>query len=176
MKYIFCIVLFVACEMKQQSTIVVDHVDTLLQKSISRTDTIARLIPKVDHFIHVKEQQNAKDLRAFKALKVKTIIIHDTIIIKEKTNFWGRKRTTTDSIQSIDSTEYEKNNWFFIRVCFGKRPGIIEAFSRCNLRRVPLLDIVRQSYGTKRTIGGPCLFGCIVGIRGVGIDIRGKNI
>lgn len=110
MKYIFCIVLFVACEMKQQSTIVVDHVDTLLQKSISRTDTIPNLITKVDHFIHLKEQQNAKDLRAFKALKVKTIIIHDTIIIKEKTNFWGRKRTTTDSIQSIDSTEYEKGS------------------------------------------------------------------
>jgi hypothetical protein len=114
MKYIFCIVLFVACEMKQQSTVVVDHVDTILQKSISRTDTIPNLITKVDHFIHVKEQQNAADIRAFKLLKdsakiVKTIIIHDTIIIKEKTNFWGRKRTTTDSMQSIDSTEYEKN-------------------------------------------------------------------
>jgi hypothetical protein len=115
MKYIFCIVLFVACEIKQQSTIVVDHVDTLLQKSILRTDTIPNLITKVDHLIHVKEQKNAKDLQAFKLLKdsakiVKTIIIHDTIIIKEKTNFWGRKRTTTDSIQSIDSTEYEKSN------------------------------------------------------------------
>jgi hypothetical protein len=108
-------VLFVACEIKQQSTIVVDHVDTLLQKSILRTDTIPNLITKVDHLIHVKEQKNAKDLQAFKLLKdsakiVKTIIIHDTIIIKEKTNFWGRKRTTTDSIQSIDSTEYEKSN------------------------------------------------------------------
>jgi hypothetical protein len=108
-------VLFVACEIKQQSTVVVDHVDTLLQKSILRTDTIPNLITKVDHVIHVKEQKNAKDLQAFKLLKdsakiVKTIVIHDTIIIKEKTNFWGRKRTTTDSIQSIDSTEYEKSN------------------------------------------------------------------
>jgi hypothetical protein len=115
MKYLFCILLLVACDKKQQSTIVVDDVDSLLQKSISRTDTISTLIPKVDQVIHVKEQKNAKDLRAFKLLKdsakvVKTIIIHDTIIIKEKTNFWGRKRTTTDSMQSIDSTEYEKNN------------------------------------------------------------------
>jgi len=106
MRYIFCILLFVACDKKQQSTIVVDQVDTILQKSISRTDTIAQLIKKVDHVIHDKEQKNANDLRAFKALKVKTIIIHDTIIIKEKTNFWGRKRTTTDSMQSIDSTIY----------------------------------------------------------------------
>ena len=110
MKYIFCILLFVACGKKQQSEFVVDRVDTLLQKSISRTDTIAQLIEKVDHVIHDKEQKNANDLKAFKALKVKTIIIHDTIIIKEKTNFWGRKRITTDSMQSIDSTEYEKNN------------------------------------------------------------------
>jgi len=115
MKYIFCILLFAACGKKQQSEIVVDHVDTILQKSISRTDTIAQLIEKVDHVIHDKEQKNAKDLKAFKLLKdsakvVKTIIIHDTIIIKEKTNFWGRKRTTTDSMQSIDSTEYEKND------------------------------------------------------------------
>jgi len=83
--------------------------------SIERTDTIQTLIPKVDHVIHIKEQKNAADLRAFKLLRdsakvVKTIIIHDTIIIKEKTNFWGRKRVTTDSIQSIDSTEYEKGN------------------------------------------------------------------
>ena len=111
MRYIFCILLLMACGKKQQSEIVVDHVDTILQKSISRTDTIPNLITKVDHFIHVKEQQNAADIRAFKLLKdsakiVKTIIIHDTIIIKEKTNFWGRKRTTTDSIQSIDSTIY----------------------------------------------------------------------
>jgi len=110
MRYIFCILLFVACDKKQQSEIVVDHVDTLLQKSISRTDTISTLIRKVDHVIHEKEQKNAKDLKAFKLLKAKTIIIHDTIIIKEKTNFWGRKRTTTDSMQSIDSTEYENKD------------------------------------------------------------------
>lgn len=114
MRYIFAILLFSACGKK---TRVVEKyaVDTLLIQSINRTDTIAELITKVDHIIHIKEQKNAADLRAFKALKdsakvVKTIVIHDTIIIKEKTNFWGRKRVTTDSIQSIDSTEYEKGN------------------------------------------------------------------
>ena len=115
MKYIFCILLFVSCGKKQQSEIVVHDVDSILQKSISRTDTIGTLIKKVDHVIHEKEQKNASDIRAYKILKdsakvYKTIIIHDTIVIKEKTNFWGRKRVTTDSMQSIDSTEYEKNN------------------------------------------------------------------
>lgn len=90
-------------------------VDTLLVQSANRTDTIDELIRKVDQVIHVKEQKNAADLRAFKILKdsakvVKTIIIRDTIVIREKTNFWGRKRVSTDSMQSIDSTEYEKNH------------------------------------------------------------------
>lgn len=114
MKYIFAILFFSACGKKAH--VVENHpADTLLIQSINRTDTIAKLIPKVDHVIHIKEQKNAEDIRAFKELKdsakvVKTIIIHDTIIIKEKTNFWGRKRVTTDSIQTIDSTEYEKSN------------------------------------------------------------------
>ena len=115
MRYIFAILFLLSCSKGKQSTIIVDEYDSILQMSIERTDTIQTLIPKVDHVIHIKEQKNAADLRAFKLLRdstkvVKTIIIHDTIIIKEKTNFWGRKRVTTDSIQSIDSTEYEKGN------------------------------------------------------------------
>jgi len=114
MKYIFAILLFSACG-KKAHVVEKYAVDTLLIQSINRTDTIAQLIPKIDHVIHEKEQKNAADIIAFKLLRdsakvVKTIIIHDTIIIKEKTNFWGRKRVTTDSMQSIDSTEYEKNN------------------------------------------------------------------
>ena len=148
MKYIFCILLFVSCGKKQQSEIVVHDVDSILQKSISRTDTIGTLIKKVDHVIHEKEQKNAADIRAYKILKdsakiVKTIIIHDTIVIREKTNFWGRKRISTDSMQSIDSTEYEKNNWIFVRVRFRKRPGIFETFGRGCMRRIPLLDLIR---------------------------------
>lgn len=113
MKYLFCILLFCGCGKAKQSRPVVDEYDSILQKSIERTDTIQNLIPKLDHVIHDREQKNAADLRAFKTLKesaklVKTIIVHDTIIINEKTNFWGRKRVTTDSMQSIDSIIYEK--------------------------------------------------------------------
>lgn len=115
MKYLFCILFFCGCDKTRQSRPVVNVYDSILQKSIEHTDSIKNLIPKVDYVIYEKEKRNAADLRAFKTLKesaklVKTIIIHDTIIIKEKTNFWGRKRITTDSMQSIDSTEYEKNN------------------------------------------------------------------
>lgn len=114
MRFIFAILLFTACG-KKAEIVEVYAVDSLLIQSAHRTDTIAALIPKVDQVIHVKEQKNAADLRAFKLLKdsakiVKTIVIHDTIVIREKTNFWGRKRVSTDSMQSIDSTEYEKNH------------------------------------------------------------------
>lgn len=113
MKYIFAILLFSACG-KKTEIVEKYSIDTLLIESIHRTDSIAELIPKVDQVIHENEQRNAADLRAFKTLKesaelVKTIIIHDTIVIKEKTNFWGRKRITTDSMQSIDSIIYEKD-------------------------------------------------------------------
>lgn len=114
MKYIFAILLFSACGKK---THVAEKyaVETLLIQSMNRTDSILELIPMVDQVIHEKEQKNASDLRAFELLKesaklIKTIIIHDTIIIKEKTNFWGRKRVTTDSMSSIDSTIYEKDH------------------------------------------------------------------
>ena len=114
MRFIFAILLFSACG-KKAEIVEVYAVDTLLVQSANRTDTIDELIRKVDHVIHVKEQKNAADLRAFKILKdsakvVKTIIIRDTIVIREKTNFWGRKRVSTDSMQSIDSTEYEKDH------------------------------------------------------------------
>lgn len=113
MKYLFCILFFCGCGKAKQSRPVVNVYDSILQKSIEHTDSIQKLIPKVDYVIHEKEQSNAADLRAFKTLKesaklVKTIIIHDTIVINQKTNFWGRKRITTDSMQSIDSIIYEK--------------------------------------------------------------------
>ena len=38
----------------------------------------------------------------------KTIIQRDTIYIKEKTNFWGKKRVSADSSKSVDSTIIEQ--------------------------------------------------------------------
>lgn len=114
MRFIIAILFFTACGKK---TDVVEYhaVDSILIESARHTDTIAALIPKVDEVIHEREQKNAADIRAYKILRdsakvFKTIIIRDTIVIREKTNFWGRKRVTTDSMQSIDSSEYEKNH------------------------------------------------------------------
>jgi hypothetical protein len=38
----------------------------------------------------------------------KTVIVRDTIYIKEKTNFWGKKKVSTDSSSSVDSTIIEQ--------------------------------------------------------------------
>jgi hypothetical protein len=74
------------------------------------------ILPSVDKTIEVAEKQvltNLSNIKAQNALLkenakvVKTITIRDTIIIKEKTNFWGRKRTSTDSISFTDSTEHQ---------------------------------------------------------------------
>jgi hypothetical protein len=117
MRYIFAILLFTSCG-KKTEIVEVYSVDTLLIQSANRTDTISELIPKVDHVIHEEEKRIKNDLKSLKIElneaktiqnKTKLIYIHDTIVIREKTNFWGRKRVSTDSMQSIDSTEYEKN-------------------------------------------------------------------
>ena len=36
------------------------------------------------------------------------IIIHDTIYITESKNFWGKKKTTVESVSSTDTLEIEE--------------------------------------------------------------------
>jgi hypothetical protein len=98
----------------KEEEILFDGVDTILMQSRERLDTIAKFLPKVDKQIEKAEKEVLSNVQSIKmqnaklkedAKIVKTITIRDTIIIKEKTNFWGRKKTSTDSISSIDSTE-----------------------------------------------------------------------
>ena len=98
----------------KEEKILFDGVDTILMQSKKNSDTIVKFLPKVDRQIEKAEKEVLRNVQSIKlqnaklkedAKIVKTITIRDTIIIKEKTNFWGRKKTTTDSITSIDSTE-----------------------------------------------------------------------
>jgi hypothetical protein len=98
----------------KEDKVLLDGVDTILMQSRERLDTIAKFLPKVDKQIETAEKEVLSNVQSIKmqnaklkadAKIVKTITIRDTIIIKEKTNFWGKKRTSTDSISSIDSTE-----------------------------------------------------------------------
>ena len=105
----------------KEEKILFDGVDTILMQSREHIDTIVKFLPKVDKQIEKAEKQVLLNVLSIKlqnaklkedAKIVKTITIRDTIIIKEKTNFWGRKKTSTDSISSIDSTENQWNNFF----------------------------------------------------------------
>jgi len=98
----------------KEEKVLFDRVDTILMQSREHIDTIVKFLPKVDKQIEKAEKQVLLNVLSIKlqnaklkedAKIVKTITIRDTIIIKEKTNFWGRKKTSTDSISSIDSTE-----------------------------------------------------------------------
>ena len=98
----------------KEEVILLDGVDSILIQSRKQSDTIVKFLPKVDKQIEKAEKEVLKNVHSIMlqnarlkqdAKIVKTITIRDTIIIKEKTNFWGRKKTSTDSISSIDSTE-----------------------------------------------------------------------
>lgn len=92
--------------------------DSVIAASHNLHDSILVYIPKVDKKIEKlekgiiykvdvlkKENQSLKK----EAMIVKTVVVRDTIYIKEKTNFWGKKKVSTDSTQSIDSTIIEND-------------------------------------------------------------------
>jgi len=115
MKRLIVLLLISSCANPiKEEKILFDGVDTILMQSKKNSDTIVKFLPKVDKQIEKAEKEVLRNVQSIKlqnaklkedAKIVKTITIRDTIIIKEKTNFWGRKKTTTDSITSIDSTE-----------------------------------------------------------------------
>jgi uncharacterized protein YjcR len=114
MRCIFLILFLASCSEKEQDAIVFEQ-DTIMLQSEQRTKAMLKVLPEVDNVIHKEEQRIEHDLKSLESevqsLKVsqektKVIYIHDTILIKEKTNFWGRKKISVDSSISIDSLEY----------------------------------------------------------------------
>ena len=120
MKKLIVLLFFSSCANPiKEEQILFDGVDTILMQSKKHSDTIVKFLPKIDKQIEKAEKEVLTNVQSIKmqnarlkedAKVVKTITIRDTIIIKEKTNFWGRKKTSTDSITTIDSTEHEKSN------------------------------------------------------------------
>lgn len=116
MKYLIVLLFISSCSNPiNEEKILFDGVDSILIQSRKQSDNIVKYLPKIDKQIEVAEQEvlhNVEEIKLQNAkLKedakiVKTITIRDTIIIKEKTNFWGRNKVSIDSITSIDSTEH----------------------------------------------------------------------
>lgn len=114
MRWILFISLMASCSDKGQDVIAFEQ-DTLLLISEQRTEAMKKALVKADDVIKKEEERIESDLKSLQSevhnLKAsqkvtKVIYVHDTIMIKEKTNFWGRKKLSIDSITSIDSTEY----------------------------------------------------------------------
>lgn len=114
MRWISLILLIASCSEKEQD-IVFNEQDSVLIKSQARTEAMSNVLVKVDTIIHKQEQRIEHELESLKVEldntkaiqnKTKVVYIHDTILIKEKTNFWGKKRISVDSSLSIDSLEY----------------------------------------------------------------------
>lgn len=101
---------------KKEEAVIEPSYDSVITASHKLHDSILVYIPKVDEKIEKLEKgiahkveglQKENQLLKKEALIVKTVVVRDTIYIKEKTNFWGKKRISTDSTQSIDSTIIE---------------------------------------------------------------------
>lgn len=120
MRYILIILILLSCN--DADTVVVDTDTVEVQKPLY--DSVIVMLPAVEKVIVKKEKQivykykeAAKEIQHLKQenselkeqVKVtKTVIVRDTIYIKEKTNFWGKKKVSTDSSSSVDSTIIEQ--------------------------------------------------------------------
>lgn len=113
--------LFTSCMAKvaeeKEAVVVEGHYDSVIEASEKLHDSIiVHHLPKADHKIKKLKEKIANSVDSLRkennllkkeAMIVKTVVVRDTIYIKEKTNFWGKKRISTDSTQSIDSTIIE---------------------------------------------------------------------
>lgn len=120
MRWIFIILGLTSCHEKMDdSEFVTAYLerDTILNNSRERTEAMMNVLQKVDTIIIKEEKRIDNNLQSLKIElnevkaaqnKTKVVYIHDTIVIKEKTNFWGRKKVSSDSFGSVDSTEYNK--------------------------------------------------------------------
>ena len=120
--YFLAIITLIAASCKPQIVYqeeVITAYDTVIAASDKLHDSVLVYIPNVDKKIEKLEKNIAHKVDELKkeneslkkeALIVKTITVRDTVYIKEKTNFWGKRKITTDSSSSIDSTIIENDN------------------------------------------------------------------
>ena len=114
MRYVLLAIFLFSCkgaaEVKDQEVF-----DSTIVKPLH--DSVAKILPVVQKVIEKKQKSIVYLMNELKAennqLKeltkvTKTVIVRDTIYIKEKTNFWGKKKVSTDSSSSVDSTIIEQ--------------------------------------------------------------------
>ena len=110
-------IFLISCRASVKQDIVEVDTDTVSQGSMLLYDSVANMLPKAEKAIKVVEFQIKKHIiesdKMVDSLKkenetlketikiTKSIIIHDTIYIKETTNFWGKKKILVDSSSTV---------------------------------------------------------------------------
>jgi hypothetical protein len=113
MKRFLLVLLLAGCGSANTEVVEIEEIDTIFVKSDSLAKHAFTVLPKADEQvdkvierIEVKVETLKSELVKAKSV-VKTITVRDTIYITEKKNFWGKKKVSVDSSQSvvIDSLE-----------------------------------------------------------------------
>ena len=104
MKRFLIVLLLVGCSSKE--VVETNQVDTTFFRSDSLAKEALTVLPKADKQVdklieRIEVKIETLKVELVKAQSVKTITIRDTIYITEKKNFWGKKKITVDSSESV---------------------------------------------------------------------------
>lgn len=113
MRYLLMILL-ISCNSDKKNIVIKKDIEKPLYDSVMKMLPVTESIivkkgKQIIYKIQVAEKRITELQKENEKLNelskiTKTVIVRDTIYIKEKTNFWGKKRVTTDSTTSIDSS------------------------------------------------------------------------
>ena len=106
MKKFLLILLLVGCQSANTEVVDIQEMDTIFVKSDSLAKQALVVLPKADKQVdklieRIEVKMEYLKVEAVKANTVKTIVIRDTIYITETKNFWGKKKISVDSSQSV---------------------------------------------------------------------------
>ena len=104
MKRFLVILLLFSC--RNIEVVDIQEIDTTFVKSDSLAKEALIVLPKADKQVdklieRIEIKIETLKTQVVKSNNVKTIIIRDTIYITEKKNFWGKKKITVDSTESV---------------------------------------------------------------------------
>jgi hypothetical protein len=112
MKKLLIVLFLFGCESPNTEVVDIEKIDTIFVKSDSLAKQALVVLPKADKQVdklieRIEVKIETLKTEVVKAKSVKTVVIRDTIYITEKKNFWGKKKVSVDSSQSvvIDSLE-----------------------------------------------------------------------
>jgi uncharacterized protein YcfL len=89
---------------------IMDEADSIIMKAQQSADELAAVTnettEKVSSNVHKLTEQIKVYEQQTKTIKaVKQVVVHDTVYIEKKKNFWGKEKTTINKVSDSTSTE-----------------------------------------------------------------------